>query len=150
MAEDFRAGIFGVEEEHSAGLDAIEHVVAPNVCRIVAGYEIRLVDKVWRADLLFSEPQMGYRYPVGFLRVIHKISLGEHVRVVADDLDRILVRADGSIRAKPPEHASEGLRIFGFDLLRHLEGEVCDVVVDADSEIVGACAGKMVIDGLHH
>ena len=52
----------------------------------------------------------------GFLGVIDEISLPVPVRVAADDLDAVLVGADGAVCAQPVEHGPH--YVIGLDVER--------------------------------
>ena len=72
------------------------------VRRNVACDEIGLVDVVRALYLLVAEAQMADGNAAGLLRVVLEVCLNVLVGVVADDLDGVLVRADGAVAAKTP------------------------------------------------
>ena len=51
-----------VEQEDAAGFDIADHVVLVDIGRVVAGHEVRLVDKIGRLDRLFAKAQVGNGY----------------------------------------------------------------------------------------
>ena len=50
-----------VEKEHAAFLQCVEHVIASDVCRIVACDEVCMVDEPWHIEVAFAESQVGDR-----------------------------------------------------------------------------------------
>ena len=73
---------------------------------------------------------MRNRYAAGFFGVILEVSLSFLVRVVADDLDGVLVCTNGTVSAETPEFTSlcalrSNIRIFGT-----LNGKVCNIIKD--------------------
>ena len=79
---------------------------------------------------------MGNRHAAGFFGIVREIRLCEHVRVVADDFDRALVRADRAVRAEAPEFAGDMLRfprLFDRDAR---ERKFRHVIDDAERETV--------------
>jgi hypothetical protein len=101
----------------------------------VAGDELGLVDQVRRADRLGAKAQVRDGDRAGFLRVVHEVALGVVVGLFTDDLDRVLVRADGAVCAQPKNtHArSRGSRISKGIVIQAGEG---NIIVDADGEVV--------------
>lgn len=71
----------------------------------MAGNEISLVDKVGRFDRSFSESQMRNGYAARLLGIVSKICLSVKIRMVSDDLDRILVGAYRTVGSQSPEFA---------------------------------------------
>ena len=65
----------------------------------MAGHEVRLVrfDEIRCADGFWSKAQVRHGHRAGFLRVVVEVALGEVVGLFADDLDRVLVRADCAV-----------------------------------------------------
>ena len=74
----------------------------------MAGDEVSLVDVVGRTDGLVAETQVGNGDAAGLLGVILEVSLNVLVSVIADDLDGVLVSADGAVAAQTPELALDG------------------------------------------
>ena len=70
----------------------------------MAADERCLGDEVRRGDRLGPEPQMRNRHGSGLLRVIDEVALRPELRLLADDLDRVLIRADGAVGAEAEEH----------------------------------------------
>jgi len=100
---------------------------------------------------LRAEAEVGDRVGAGLLRVVEEVALGGVRGVVADDLDGVLVGADGAVRAEAVEEA--------LDLALGIDGEVPvevqahagHVVVHADGELVlGARLLKLVVDRHDH
>ena len=65
----------------------------------MAGDEVRGFDIVGSPDRLVGKAQMALRDAEGLLCVVLKVGLAELLRVSADDVDRVLVRADGAVAA---------------------------------------------------
>ena len=95
----------------------LQHIVLSDVCLVMAGYEIRLVDKICGLYRMFPESQVRYCQTSGFLGVVCEISLGIHVRLVTNDLDSSFVCTYCTIRTQTPELTLDSA--FRFSL-RHL------------------------------
>ena len=142
-------GPLTVDHEHAAGLDVVDHLEAlGDVGGVVAGDEVGLVDVVAAADGLVAEAQVGDGHAAGLLGVILEVGLDVLVGVVADDLDGVLVGADGAVAAETPELALDGAFRRGVGGGNLGQGEVGDVVHDADGELaLGLGLGQLFIDG---
>ncbi len=105
LVPDLVHAVVRVEQERAAGHQVLEHVVAVQEDRLMAGDEIGLADQVDRANRLRAEAQVRDGHRAGLLRVIDEVALRVVVGVLADDLDGILVGADRAVRAQPVEHA---------------------------------------------
>lgn len=87
-------------------------------------------------DWLVTEAEMRYGKTAGLLRVVCEISLSLFISIVAYNLDRVFIGADGTVRTDAPELAGyssgrNGLRVFGVG-----ERQVGNVVFYADSKAV--------------
>ena len=125
-----------VDEEHAAGLNVADDGEALGyVSRNMACNEVCLVDVVRALDLLVAEAQVTDGDAAGLLGVVLEVSLNVLVGVVADDLDGVLVSADGAVAAETPELALNGAfcRSGGSSLFG--QREVSHVVNDADGEL---------------
>ena len=125
-----------VDQEHAARLHVAHNREAlRNIARHMAGHKVRLVDVVRALDGLVAEAQVAHRHAAGLLRVILEVGLHVLVRVVADDLDAVLVRANRTVAAETPELALDGAlcRRRGRGLLG--KAHVGHVVHDADGEL---------------
>ena len=85
----------------------------------------------------------------GLFGVVLEVRLNVLIGVVADDLDGVLVCADGSVAAKTPELAGDrsGGCGVGHGVLG--KGVTCNVVNDADGEALpcGVIGGKVLVNG---
>ena len=105
----------------------------------MTGNEVGLVDEVgglWIGVL--AETQVGNCNAAGLLGVVSEVSLRVHVGVVADDLDGVLVSANGAIRAKTPELAACCAFRSGVRVLGDFEGQMSYIVVDTQCEVTWA------------
>ena len=99
-----------VEQEDGARLGGLQHVEALQERELVAGDEGRAVDQVGGADRLRAEAQVRDGDRAGLLRVVDEVALGVVVRLLADDLDGVLVGADRAVGAEAVEERAHGVR----------------------------------------
>ncbi len=110
-----------------------EDVDALEQAELVAGHEVGVLDEVRGADRVGAEPQVRHGDGAGLLGVVDEVALGPEVGVVADDLDALLVRADGAVAAEAVEDgAARARRDREVGIAR--QREAGDVVDDADGE----------------
>ena len=83
------------------------------------------------------------------LGVVLEVGLDILVGVVADDLDRVLVGADGAVATETPELALDGALSGGVGRIGvHGQRQVGDVVHDADGELLlGLVSLELLVDG---
>ena len=125
-----------VDQEHAAGLDVVDDLEAlGDVGRVVAGDEVGLVDVVRTLDGLVTEAQVADGHAAGLLGVVLEICLNIFIGVVADDLDGVLVCADGAVAAQTPELALDGAFCRGVGRGLLLEGQMSHIVMDAEGEL---------------
>ena len=138
-----------VQEEDPARDRLARHVVLVEEDELVAGDEVRPLDEVRGTDLPRPEAQVRDRDRAGLLRVVDEVALGVVVRLLADDLDRVLVRADGAVAAEAEEHAAHHVVRLDVELRIDRQGEMGHVVDDADGEVdLGRALGKLIEHGL--
>ena len=117
----------------------------------MAGHEVSLRAQVRAADEVRTEPQMRDRHRAGLLGIVDEVALCVVGGVTADNLDRVLVGADRSVRAETVEHTLDAARMLRMPGLVNRQAGVGHVVVDADGEVVlGRFGGKVVEYGLDH
>ena len=124
-----------VEQEDAAILDFTDNIVSAHVGLFMAGQEVRRFDIIGGPDRLLAKAQVRLGDAAGFLGIVFKVSLDIHIRVVADNLDGVLVGANRTVRTKAPELAADGP--FRVDRDRYVgQGMVSNVVDDAQREVV--------------
>ena len=101
----------------------------------MAADEARLLDQIRRPNRPRAEAQMRDGDRAGLLRVVDEVALRERVRLLADDLDRVLVGADRAVGAQAEEDAARHVGGLEVELAIPLERRVADVVDDADGEV---------------
>ena len=139
-----------VDHQDAAGLYVTDDGEAlGDVRRYMAGYEVGLVDVVGAADEGVAEAQVAYGYAAGLLGVVLEVCLYVLVGVVANNLDGVLVRTDGTVAADTPELALDGACRRGVGAVGVFrQGQVGDVVDDADGELaLGLVLLQLVEDG---
>ena len=126
-----------IEEERAALLEPCEKIILTDIGLLRAGDEVRLVDEVRTNDGRLTKAQVAHRDTAGLLRIVCKVRLCVHIRLVADDLDRALVRADRTVRAKPPELARCRPRLREVNIaVDRGEAAVRDIINDTERETV--------------
>ena len=123
-----------------------EDVVLAEVGLVVAGDKVRVAHVVGGADRVLAETQVGLRNAEGLLGVVLKVSLAVHVGRLADDLDRVFVRADGAVRAETPELAGDRAFRLGEQGRADREGEMGHVVVDTDREVILRRVERQIVE----
>ena len=126
--------VLAVEQQRRARRGPVEHLGALEQPELVAADEAGLRDEVRRADRLRPEAQVRDGLRAGLLGVVDEVALGVQALFGAEDLDRVLVRADRAVGAEAEEHRPHGLR--RLDVERRVVGQARagDVVVDPDRE----------------
>ena len=78
---------------------------------------------------------MGDGDRAGLLRVVDEVSLREEIRLLADDLDRVLVGAHRAVGAETVEHRRRDIGLLGSERRIPRERRVRHVIHDADGEV---------------
>ena len=102
----------------------------------MAGDEVGLGDQIAGVDGLGAEAQVRDGHGAGLLRVVNEVALGVVVGLFADDLDGVLVGADGAICAESVEQRANTCRASVENGGIVVQAGVGDVVVDADGEVI--------------
>ena len=80
---------------------------------LVTGHEAGTLHEVGGPNRPRPEPQVRRRPRSRLLRVVDEEALRVPGRLFADDLDRVLVRPNSSVRAKAVEHAADDVLSLG-------------------------------------
>ena len=134
----------GIQQESTALFNFRDYVKVLHVALFVAGHKIRHRDIVGRADGFMPETQVALGHASGLLGVILKVGLCILVRIVTDDLDGILVRANRTVRAETPEFAGDNALACRDNILAHWERGMGYIVINADGEVVFLLPGHVV------
>src|SRR6266536_6070565 len=125
-----------IKEKGSAGHKILEHIMGLEQERLVAGHEVRLRDEIGRSYRTRCEAQMRDGDRAGLLRVVNKIALREIAGVLADDFDRLLVRANRAVGAESEKLRAHDVVRLDREARIDIETGVRKVVVDADREMI--------------
>ncbi len=145
LSPDLFLVIGTIKQKGCSLLSLIEHVVLLKEGEVVAGNKIGGVDQIRRTDCFTAETQVADGYATRLLRVVDEVSLHLVICCIADDLDGVLIGADGTIGTKTVEHS-------GVAFARHFEGRVVieagtgHVVVDAEGEVVFRLGLSQVVE----
>jgi len=140
-----------VQQEDRSGRSSGKEIHALQEGELVAGHEVRLADEVGGADGVGAEAQVRCGDGTGLARVVDEVALRVVGRLRADDLDGVLVCADGPIRAQSIEERTHGLGVFGGELGIVVQAAVGHIVVDADGEaVLQVLLLQLVEDALDH
>src|SRR6266568_2285587 len=96
--------------------------------------EACLLHQVRRADRLRPEAQVRYGLRARLLRVVDEVPLRVQVLLGAEDLDRVLVRADRAVRTETEEDRADRARRLDVKRPVIRQAQAGHVVDDADRE----------------
>ena len=100
----------------------------------MAGDEVGAVYIISGLNGGFSEAQVRDRYTAGLFGVVCEVALNIEIRMVAYNLNGVLVRTNGSVGAESPEHTALVSRRGGIRSFLYFERKTGNVVVNADGE----------------
>ena len=139
-----------VEEQGRAGGGAAEDVDRPEEAELMAADEPGTGHEVGRLDRLVAEAQVRDRLRARLLRVVDEVALGREAGVT-EDLDRVLVGADGAVGAETEEHRPHRPGRLDVELGADGDARPADVVADADGEPPPRpLAAQLLQDARHH
>ncbi len=102
----------------------------------MAGDKIGRGDEAGLADGAWPKAQVRHGHGTGFLGVVLEVALGVVWCILANDLDPVLVGADGAIGAQAKEHGPHHIVAFDVKGRVIVYAGMGHVVVDADGEVV--------------
>ncbi len=129
MIPDLVLVIHRGQQERAAGFELPEHIILLEEREVVTRHEVRRVDEVRLLDEVLAEAQVRDGDGAGLLGVVDEVALRVVVGVLADDLDRVLVRPEAE------EHRLVDLVLRGERRIE-IQARLHHVVVDADGEVV--------------
>src|SRR4029077_8583709 len=96
-----------VEQQRRSRGGQAEHIDPVPQPEVMTAAEARLLPKVRRRGRLRPEPQVRHGLRARLLRVVDEVPLRVQVLLGAEDLDRVLVRADRAVRAEAEEDRAD-------------------------------------------
>ena len=106
MVPDRLLRVRSIEQEDRARRGVLEHVELVEEGELVAADEPCLLHQITGARRPRAEAQVRDGHRPRLLRVVDEVALGVVVRLLADDLDRVLVRPDSAVGAETEEDRS--------------------------------------------
>src|SRR5262249_29653920 len=106
MIPNFFGSIRAVEKYHSTFHRVLQYIESLKKTELVNRDKTRFMDQVCALDRPRAEAQMRYSSRSRFLGVVNEVTLSVIWSLLADDLNRVLIRAHGPVRTKPPKHRS--------------------------------------------
>ena len=148
---DAVAGVRAVQQDGRAGRSPAQHIHPLQQLSLVDAHEQCVMDEIGSADRGRPEAEVGDGLRAGLLRVVDEVSLGVQARVAAEDLDGVLVRADGAVRAEAEEHGPDRARRLDVQIRVVVQADPAHVVGDADGEPrLGPRGSQVGEDAGHH
>ena len=124
-----------IEQEISARGGILEDVHMFEEIELMAGDEPRLADQIGRPDGVGADPEMRDRHRSRFLGIVDEIALGVEIRVLSQNLDRVLVGSDRAVGTETEEDCPLHLLALGGKRLVDVERKAGHVVDDSDGEM---------------
>ena len=88
---------------------------------------------------------MGNGETAGFFGVVSKICLSEHIGIVTDNFNGLLVRTDCAVRTETEEFALDCAFRNGIDFMTDFQGKEGHIVFDAHCEVVFRSAYEHIV-----
>ena len=140
-----------VQKENGAFVGLSQHVDLFQEREMMARDEGSLVDQVRSIDDVVCETQVRRRHRAGLFGVIHEVCLTVGTVAARNDLDRVFVRADRTVRAQTEEDGALDVGVFNIKAVVNVQRQVRHVIGNADRK-AGLRFGLFGVfkDGLRH
>ena len=146
---DFLGAVWGIEQENTARLKTLNHLILVDKLQLVTANEIGLRNQIGRTNRLLADAQMGNRQAASFFRIIDEIALREPRRRVTDNLDIVFGGRDAAVAAEPVKQGFQ-LRLRRQGIFYQRQGKVGDVIVDADGKAWFGFGGAQFVENRQH
>ncbi len=130
-----------VQQERRAVLRHRQHIQALQKIELMAGHETGARNQIAGADRPGAEAEMRNGHRARFFRVVNEITLRVIIGIFADNLDGILIGADGAVRAQAVEKARTVVGSSVEKPTGRREAAVGDIVFDTGPR--NGCAGSV-------
>ena len=125
-----------VQEERTALLQALQHIILIYIRRNVASHKVGRRNQIRRRNRVITETEVRRGVTTRLLRVIREVSLAILVGRTTDDLDRVLVGTYRTVGTQTEEQTLERTGLGHRNLLTNGQREVRYVVHDTNREVV--------------
>ena len=117
----------------------------------MAGDEVRRVDQIFGLNGLIAETKVRNGDAARFFGIVEEVRLHVFIRMVADDLYGVFIRAYRTVGAEAVEFAGSGSCGSGVEFFGEIERGIRDVFVNTHGEMVlRLCLFEILINGKHH
>ena len=100
----------------------------------MAGNIVCLVQKIGRFNRGFTESQVRHGDAAGLFGVVVKVCLCIQIGIIADNLDGVLICADGTVGTKAPELTAGCTGRSRIDSLAERQRQVGNIIADTDGK----------------
>ena len=107
-----------------------------NVCRNVASHEVGSCNQISRTDRTITETQMGSGETTRFFRVVSKISLAIFIGGATDNLNRILICTNRTVRTQTIELSFISSGRSHFHVFFSRKRMESNIIYDTDCEVI--------------
>mmetsp|Transcript_36539 Transcript_36539/g.79097 ORF Transcript_36539/g.79097 Transcript_36539/m.79097 type:complete len:607 (-) Transcript_36539:643-2463(-) len=148
---DLFLGPGAIHNTHAARLQVASHVVLLDVALLVDGDVVSRSHIVWGLNGLGAESKMADGDATTLLRIVLEVGLSVQVGVQSDQFHGTLVGTDGTITAETVEHAFGGALGQHVQPLANRQGQVGNVISNADCESgLGSLLHQVLVARDHH
>ena len=103
---------------------------------LVYSHKVSSINQVRSLNRSLAKAQVGYSNTTGLFGIIEEVALCIHIGMVADNLNGVLVSANGAVGAQTPEFAGGGAFRNNLQVTASREGSIGNVVYDANGKVV--------------
>ena len=136
LVPDLVFGKRAVEQEDGPGGCKAQDVGLEEEFILMAGNEAGLLNQIGAVNRIGAEAQMRNRARARLLGVVDEVALCVEVGFLANDLDRVLVRAHGAVSTKSEEHGVGDGGVADEERRVDIKARVADIIDDTNRETV--------------
>ena len=127
-----------VEEVYTAIFQVRCRVIFLDICRSMTANKISRAYEIGRMNRFVTKTEMGLGKATGLHGVISKVCLCVFISIETDNGDGVLIGTDCTIAATTPDFCRNLARIIDVEFFCR-QGCKCNIIDDADSEVVLRC-----------
>ena len=140
-----------VQQEHGTVGRMFEHIDPVEELELVTRHEAGLLYQVRGSNRARARAQMGDRRRPRLLRIVDEVALYVQIRLGANNLDGVLVSADGAISTEAIEERCGDIRRLAVERLIVRQRSLGHIVHDTDRKVVLRTRLREVVENrLHH
>ena len=139
-----------IQQKNAIIFNTFEHIITSDKRLIMISNKISVFNQIFRLNGRGTKTKMWTGNSTGFFWIVLEVALCIHIGIVTNNLNRVLICTNRTIRTKSPEFCWESAFRKGVELFFYFEWFIWYVVVDSNRKAMESSAINVIVNRFNH